>query len=350
MVSTFLHGSTRTVVQSLTEVGTWRNIINGGPSIIRRPTVEKSNVELILALRANILAAQEAAVDAIDAPHGVVAGNGNENGNRNGTLQRPPWSRWTARTDSALYIPAVDWALSGLAEERSQYDITVKLFYLPHVCPARRGAQTKEAVGLVLKELRVPSIDLLILSFPGVVFDPEGEEDPAGRGGCGGSSDGASTDSDETTDVEDVDTMVRTWRTAEQLHAQGIINHLGVAEFGDRRLAEFLKHINVRPSVNQINVRDCCTVPRGLMQFAKRERIQLLTHNDCTNILPVGTVRDLLGGGEAGADLLTEPGDEADGGLAGDVEPQWVVKYTAVVKDRGVVESKGYFAVADLKD
>jgi glutamate--cysteine ligase regulatory subunit len=32
------------------------------------------------------------------------------------------------------------------------------------------------------------------------------------------------------------------------------------------------------------------------------------------------------------------------------VEPQWVVKYTAVVKDRGVVENKGYFAVAELYD
>jgi glutamate--cysteine ligase regulatory subunit len=37
-------------------------------------------------------------------------------------------------------------------------------------------------------------------------------------------------------------------------------------------------------------------------------------------------------------------------GLQGDVAPQWVVKYTAVVKDRGVVENKGYFAVAELRE
>ena len=43
-------------------------------------------------------------------------------------------------------------------------------------------------------------------------------------------------------------------------------------------------------------------------------------------------------------------GNGNDEGLRGDVEPQWVVKYTAVVKDRGVVESKGYFAVAELRD
>jgi glutamate--cysteine ligase regulatory subunit len=37
-------------------------------------------------------------------------------------------------------------------------------------------------------------------------------------------------------------------------------------------------------------------------------------------------------------------------GLKGDVEPQWVIKYTAVVRDRGVVENKGYFAGAELNE
>lgn len=35
-------------------------------------------------------------------------------------------------------------------------------------------------------------------------------------------------------------------------------------------------------------------------------------------------------------------------GLRGDIEPQWVVKYTAVVRDRGVIENKGYFAMAEI--
>lgn len=73
-----------------------------------------------------------------------------------------------------------------------------------------------------------------------------------------------------------------------------------------------------------------------------------MTHNDCTDVLPGGTVREILGGGERGVGVL----DDGKGGegLKGDVEPQFVVKYTAVVKDRGVVESKGYFAVAELRE
>jgi glutamate--cysteine ligase regulatory subunit len=85
-----------------------------------------------------------------------------------------------------------------------------------------------------------------------------------------------------------------------------------------------------------------------LILYAKQQQIELLTHNDCTNILPRGTLRQILGSGEEGSGVLAGNGN--DEGLRGDVEPQWVVKYTAVVKDRGVVESKGYFAVAELRD
>jgi glutamate--cysteine ligase regulatory subunit len=36
--------------------------------------------------------------------------------------------------------------------------------------------------------------------------------------------------------------------------------------------------------------------------------------------------------------------------MKGDLTPEWVVKYTAVVRDRGVIENKGYFAAAELKE
>ena len=84
----------------------------------------------------------------------------------------------------------------------------------------------------------------------------------------------------------------------------------------------------------------------------------MLTHNDCTDILPLGTTRELLGRGERGAGILAErkegvvngnmdgKGSAEGWGLEGDIEPQWVIKYTAVVKNRGVIENKGYFAVA----
>ncbi|KAL4953504.1 putative gamma-cysteine synthetase regulatory subunit [Aspergillus filifer] len=285
----------------------------GGPSVIRQPTTFKSNVELVNSLRANFQAAQQSTAD-------------------NNTTSTP-YPAWTKQEDDVLYIPAVDFSQRGLAEERSQYDITVKLFYLPGIPVSRRCAHTRQAIELVLKELHVDSIDLLIVSFPGILFDAEDDSED---------EDGGSIDASSEEFADDFDSLIQTWRSLESLHAQGKISQLGVAEFGAERLARFLEHTTVKPSVDQINLKDCCVVPKSLILYAKQQGIELLTHNDCNDVLPVGTTRELLGTGEKGAGVL------GDGnGLQGDIETQWVVKYTAVVKDRGVVENKGYFALAD---
>lgn len=301
-----------------------RNIMNGGrPSVIRSPLTQKSNIELITSLRSNFLASQV-----------IDDGTNGTNGDANGSHpEQRGYSSWTVDRDGALYIPAVDFLQHGLAEERDQYDITVKLFYLPGIPASRRCAHTREAIDLVLKELHVKSIDLLIVSFPGILFDADDDSDEEGSDASG---------------EDDFDSMVQTWRVLESLYEQGMIAQLGVAEFGSERLARFLPHTQVKPSVDQINLKDCCVVPKSLILYAKQEKIQLLTHNDCNDILPVGTTRELLGPADkGGAGILASTPDATDG-IQGHVEPQWVVKYTAVVKDRGVVENKGYFALADV--
>ncbi|PYI26152.1 gamma-cysteine synthetase subunit [Aspergillus indologenus CBS 114.80] len=301
----------------------------GGHPIIRQLT-EKSNVELINSLRANFQAAQQQRNDEATTTTTTKTEQG-----------APRYASWTRQHDDTLYIPSTDCGY-GLSEERSAYDITVKLFYLPGIPASRRCAHTREAIDLVLRELHVDSIDLLIVSFPGILFDAdddsevEEEEDDEDAGS-----------SDAGSEEDDFDSIIQTWRTLEGLHAQGMIKQLGVAEFGSERLARFLPHTKVKPSVDQINLKDCCVVPKSLILYAKQERIQLLTHNDCMDILPVGTTRELLGPGAKGAGILASAPD-ADDGIQGDVAPQWVVKYTAVVKDRGVVENKGYFALADV--
>lgn len=304
--------------------------MNGGPSIIRRPTVEKSNTELTNSLKTNITLSQEALT-------ATTNGNGHiTNGSPLAEKRQLPSSTWTTREDGVLYVPSLDFSTSGLAEERSQYDITVKLFYLPNVPTSRRCEHTEEAISLVLKELHSSSIDLLIVSFPDISFDAddEGEE--------------MEENLDGNKETEQIENILKTWRTLEALHEKGTIAQLGLAEFGSERLQRFLPRTKVRPSVDQINVRDCCVVPKSLILYAKQEGIELLTHNDCTNILSKGTVRELLGPGPKGAGVLAGPNGE--GGLKGDIEPQWVVKYTAVVRDRGVIENKGYFALANLTE
>jgi len=303
--------------------------MTGGPSIIRKPGADRSNLELTNALRSNFLAAQQDYSPPLDETNG----NSIETHNKGQSACRLPVSAWTTRDGSDYYVPTIDWSLSGLAEEPSQYDITVKLFYLPGASVKDRAQYTKDAINLVLKELRVPSIDLLIVSFPGMSFDGDCEWEADKKNSAQGN------------DEEEIET----WPALEELHDQGIVKRLGLAEFGSEKLARLLARVKVRPQVDQINVKDCCKVPPPLIKLAKREQIELLTHNDCTDILPSGTLRELLGQGVRGAGVLAESKRGLDG-IKGELTPLWVVKYTAVVRDRGVIENKGYFAAAELKE
>ncbi|KIN05516.1 hypothetical protein OIDMADRAFT_153734 [Oidiodendron maius Zn] len=304
------------------------NIVTSGPSIVRKPGGDRSNLELTNSLRANFQAAQQD----YSPPPSATNGNGASPENGHDASYRPPFSAWTDVVDCDFYIPRIDWSLSGLTEERSQYDITVKLFYLPGADVGGRARYTKDAVSLVLKELGVQSIDLLILSFPGMSFEGDCEFEADRK------------NSQQGNDEEEI----QSWPVVEELYRQGVAKKLGISEFGSEKLARFLARVNVRPEVDQINVKDCCNVPPPLIKLAKAENIELLTHFDCTDILPSGTLRELLGQGPQGAGVLVE-GQDGVGGLRGDLIPQWVVKYTAVVRNRGVIENKGYFAAAELR-
>lgn len=308
--------------------------MSGGPSIIRRHTSQKTNVELINSLKSNFEASKLASEPITNGTTPSIGTDGDKYSRGKNCI---PHSVWTTKDNDLVYIPSIDFSRSGLTEERTEYDITVKLFFLPSGSLSARRKHTKEAIDLVLKWLHVSSIDLLIASFSDVSFDADDEEDTE------------SSDWSNDGETEDTDGMIETWRAFESLHDKGVALQIGLSEFGSERLRKFLPKTKVRPSVDQINVRDCCVVPKSLILYAKQEKIELLTHNDCTNILPRGTLRELLGSGENGAGVLAGPENNSQG-LKGEVEPQWVVKYTAVVRDRGVIENKGYFAMAELRD
>ncbi|KAL8665250.1 MAG: hypothetical protein Q9202_002472 [Teloschistes flavicans] len=309
------------------------NILSGGPSIVRRPISEKSNVELLNGLRLNFASWKEAGANVDE-----QVAEGLSNGHESVQNHCIPFESWTSLDGDCLHIPSKAFQATPLLEESSEYDITVKFFLLPGSRFADWRLHLQEAISAVLQELGVESVNLLIVSFPGISFDADTE----GRGDCGSNSIDAS-------DSELFDAMLDAWTQVEFLKSSGVALQIGLAEFGQDRLDKFLPRTKHRPTVDQINVRDCCVVPESMMLFAKQENLELLTHNDCTNILPKGTLRELLDGGEYGAGVLAGSSG-TDQGLRGDLKPEWVVKYTAVVRDRGVIENKGYFASAELSE
>ncbi len=305
--------------------------MTGGPSIIRKPGADRSNLELTNSLRSNFLAAQQDYSPPLSATNSNNSPASSSDDDR--LSSRPQSSIWTTRDGSDYYIPTIDWSLSGLCEERGQYAITVKLFYLHGADVKDRAQHTKDAIQLVLKELGVESIDLLIVSFPGMSFDGDCEWEADKKNSAQGN------------DEEEISS----WPVLEELYNQGVVKRLGLSEFGSEKLSRFLARVQVRPQVDQVNIKDCCNVPPPLLKLAKREHIELLTHNDCTDILPTGTLRELLGQGIRGAGVLSET-KRGISGMRGDLKPEWVVKYTAVVRNRGVIENKGYFAAAELNE
>ncbi|PNS16585.1 hypothetical protein CAC42_85 [Sphaceloma murrayae] len=318
------------------------NALGAAAASSRSPATQKSNLELVQSLRLNI---EDAIRDSLP--------QANDSGPHTDLLRKKyDWKRWTSLQEEGkvLYVPAIDFSESSLQEEREQYDITVKLFFLRSTSPQERESQTREALDLVLKELHMPSVDLLIASFPGIYFDEETEDCPdkiKSRGAV-------------EVQPESLEAQVQTWEVLQKLVDEGVVKKLGLSEFGAERLDLLLEKTRIPPAVDQINLRDCCSVPKTLLSLAKSKNVELFVHNDCTNVLPRGTVRELLGSGESGAGILagdelpgekrkSRDGEKVGGGISGEVVPQWVVKYTAVVSNRGVVENKGYFAVAELQ-
>lgn len=292
----------------------------GSPSIIRKSvSATRSNLELVNSLRDSFAAARY-----------DYAGQAPKT---NGLSQPavPPVDVWTERDGKVLYVPRIGWGAAGLREEESQYEITVKLFLLPGTPVAEREQYAREALGLVSKELGVESIDLLVISFPGMSFE----------GNCEWEAD------KNNAQQGNLDDEVATWSVFEELHRQGVAKRLGVAEFGSDKLGAFIKRTTIRPAVDQINLHDCCNVPPPLKKLSEDEGVELNVHVDCTDILPRGTLRELLGHGPQGAGLLADAASNK-AGLQGNMRPQWVVRYVAFVRDRGVIENKGYFAGAEL--
>lgn len=113
----------------------------------------------------------------------------------------------------------------------------------------------------------------------------------------------------------------------ETYYKEGKVKALGISEFGMLRLNALIPHVAIRPVIDQINLRDCCDVPTDLLDFSMAAGIKLMPHMDEDDPLPKDTLQEVLG------DLKVKETVDM---------MRWVVKYTAVVKQRGVIENKGY--------
>ncbi|XP_067829103.1 glutamate--cysteine ligase regulatory subunit-like isoform X2 [Heptranchias perlo] len=179
--------------------------------------------------------------------------------------------------------------------EREDIKISAKLF----ICRFD-AAIVKEAVARACLELGVTQLDSVILAPPPL---PEGKH------------------------LTLVD-LKPYWDELETLVQDQVIASIGVSDLDKNVLEALCQHAQVQPSSNQVNLASCCVIPPDLTAFANENNIQLLTHNDPADILPVGSFQEALN-----ASLQDPRGHEW--------APLWILRYSAIIKDRGIIKSKG---------
>ena len=95
------------------------NITLAGPEVIRKPTVEKSNTELVNSMRENFKAAAASTLPP-PGPKGDRVATANGPGV---VVERGGWTE-VVEPDGVMYVPALQSEPQGLAEDRGEYEVT----------------------------------------------------------------------------------------------------------------------------------------------------------------------------------------------------------------------------------
>ncbi|XP_054713827.1 glutamate--cysteine ligase regulatory subunit-like [Uloborus diversus] len=176
-------------------------------------------------------------------------------------------------------------------EDRVNLKVSVKVFLENFECE-----DLKSSLMQVMDDLDVSCIDSMILSVPQL----------------------------EKFDLNDIKPL---WTELERWVQEEKLLTIGISDLDTDQLAELYHWTQVKPSVNQVNLESCCVMPPEMTAFAKDNDIQLFTHNDPKVLLPREMLLKIL------EPAVSEPEKwKAD----------WIVRYSVLVKTRGIIQNKGY--------
>lgn len=127
---------------------------------------------------------------------------------------------------------------------------SAKLFYLDR-CNEYQVSHIDKAIHHLQQLLDVKSIDTFIVSF-------DAQESPV--------------------------SIDKAWKDLEVYHEKGVISKLGVSDFDFLTLTELLskKDLTVKPSINQVHVDTCCSLPQDLIQLGKQHGVEMTFNGDTT--------------------------------------------------------------------
>ncbi|KAJ7395296.1 Glutamate--cysteine ligase regulatory subunit [Pitangus sulphuratus] len=123
------------------------------------------------------------------------------------------------------------------------------------------------------------------------------------------------------------------WQELENLVQNKKIVAIGTSDLDKTLLEQLYLWAQVKPSSNQVNLASCCVMPPDLTAFAKERDIQLLTHNDPKELLCEASFQEVLQ-------------ESIQNVKASEWIPLWLLRYSVIVKSRGIIKSKGYIMQA----
>lgn len=185
-------------------------------------------------------------------------------------------------------------------EEREELKVSAKLF----LCESDQSS-IRDAVEMACVTLAVSQLDSVIIAPRGL---QEGESQTLSH-------------------------LQPLWEELEALVQSQRVAAIGTSDLDKELLEQLYNWARVKPSSNQVNLASCCVMPPDLTAFAKTFDIQLLTHSDPKELMSAASFQEAIQ--ESSSDLRV-----ADWRL------QWVLRYSIIVKTRGIIKAKGYLVHA----
>lgn len=183
--------------------------------------------------------------------------------------------------------------------EREHLKISVKIFAIE-----LNPAFVQDALFRAMCELGIDFVETLILALP------------------------------EIPDDEQLSALKGFWEEMEVLMDSGYVCSLGVCDLDKNALEKLYEWARIKPEINQVNLASCCVMPKELVAFSEKHDIQLLTHADPKDILTKGRLEEVL---KESYENVPVQG----------WRPAWALRYSVLVKCRGVIKNKGYIVFCE---
>lgn len=186
-------------------------------------------------------------------------------------------------------------------DEREEMKVSAKLF----IVGANSSSATRNAIDMACSVLGIAQLDSVIIASP-------------------------PTEDGVNLSLEHLQPY---WEELENLVQSKKIVAIGTSDLDKTQLEQLYQWAQVKPNSNQVNLASCCVMPPDLTAFAKQFDIQLLTHNDPKELLSEASFQEAL--------QESIPGIQAHEWV-----PLWLLRYSVIVKSRGIIKSKGYILQA----